>query len=75
MRYVTTYHHPFAWDYYKPTLKYDAIDPQFTRLYTYPHATEAPSSKEFQETWLANINEVLKNTIFILPTLTSGFTR
>lgn len=60
MRFVTTFHHSFTWRYYEPAFKYDAADPQYADLYTHPHAPGAPPSKEYQDTWLAKVCEVLK---------------
>jgi alpha-L-fucosidase len=59
MRFVATFHHGFTWEYYEPAFKYDAADPQFSDLYTYPHAVGAPPARGFQDTWLVKVYEVL----------------
>jgi alpha-L-fucosidase len=60
MRFVATFHHGYAWEYYEPAFQYDAADPQYADLYTSPHAPGTPPSGEFQETWLAKVYEVLE---------------
>jgi alpha-L-fucosidase len=59
MRFVTTFHHSFTWEYYEPAFKYDAADPQYSDLYTYPHAPDAPPTRDYQDMWLAKVYEVL----------------
>ena len=60
LRYVTTFHHGFAWRYYEPAFAYDAADPQYSDLYTEPHNPGAPPSKHYQDKWLAEVYEVLE---------------
>ena len=60
LRYVTTFHHGFAWKYYEPAFAYDAADPQYSDLYTEPHKPGAPPSRHFQDKWLAEVYEVLE---------------
>lgn len=60
MRYVATFHHSFSWEYYEPAFKYDAANPEYSDLYTTPHAVGAPPSKNYQDTWLAKVYEVLE---------------
>jgi alpha-L-fucosidase len=59
MRFVTTFHHSFTWEYYEPAFKYDAADPQCADLYTSVHAAGARPSKQYQDAWLAKVYEVL----------------
>lgn len=60
LRYVTTFHHGFAWKYYEPAFAYDAADPQYSDLYTEPHKPGGPPSRHFQDKWLAEVYEVLE---------------
>jgi alpha-L-fucosidase len=59
LKFLTTFHHGFAWRYFEPSFAYDGADPQYEKLYTYKHAHDAPPSKEFQDQWLAMVNEVV----------------
>jgi alpha-L-fucosidase len=61
LRFVTTFHHGYAWRYYEPAFAFDAADPQYSDLYTEPHQAGAPPSKHFQDKWLAEVHEVLNN--------------
>ena len=60
MRYVTTFHHGYAWRYYEPSFAYDGADAQNSDLYTEPHAKGAPPSKHYLDKWLAEVYEVLE---------------
>ena len=60
LRYVTTFHHGYAWRYYEPAFAYDAADPQYSDLYTEPHSPGTPPSKHYQDKWLAEVYEVLE---------------
>jgi alpha-L-fucosidase len=59
LKFITTFHHGFAWRYYEPAFRFDAADPQFADLYTEVHAPKAPPSRGFQDLWLAKVYEVL----------------
>jgi alpha-L-fucosidase len=59
MKFLTTFHHGFAWRYYEPAFAFDAADPQFSDLYGEPHKAGAPPSRRFLDTWLALVDEVL----------------
>jgi alpha-L-fucosidase len=59
MKFITTFHHGFAWRYFEPSFAYDGADPLNADLYTEVHAPKAPPSKHFQDTWLAMVDEVL----------------
>ncbi len=59
MKFITTFHHGFAWRYYEPAFRFDGADPQNADLYTEVHAKGAPPSRHFQDTWLAMVDEVL----------------
>jgi alpha-L-fucosidase len=59
LKFITTFHHGFAWRYFEPAFKFDAADGKNTDLYTEVHAPKAPPSKHFQDMWLAMVDEVL----------------
>ncbi len=58
LKFITTFHHGFAWRYYEPAFAFDGADPRFARLYTEAHKPGAPPSKAYLEQWLAMVNEV-----------------
>lgn len=60
LRFITTFHHGFAWKYYEPAFAYDAADSRYSDLYTEPHKLGAPPSKHFEDKWLAEVYEVLE---------------
>ena len=57
LKFIMTYHHGFAWKYYKYAFKYDAADSQYELLYTEPHEVGTPLSKRFLDQWLAMVDE------------------
>jgi alpha-L-fucosidase len=59
MKFITTFHHGYAWEYFEPAYEYDARDGKNADLYAEPHAAKAPPSAAFQQQWLAMVNEVL----------------
>jgi len=61
MRYVTTFHHGYAWRYYEPSFQYDGSDPNYSDIYTEAHAPGAPPSEHYLNKWLAEVYEVLEN--------------
>lgn len=60
LKFITTFHHGFAWRYFEPSFKYDGADGKNADLYTEPHDPKAPASRHFQETWLKMVDEVLR---------------
>ena len=60
LKFITTFHHGFAWRYYQPAFAFDAADPRYTKLYTESHKPGDPPSKAFQEQWLAMVNEAVR---------------
>lgn len=60
LRFMTSFHHGFAWRYYEPSFQYDGADPRYADLYTEKHEPKAPPSKHFQDRWLAEVYEVLE---------------
>jgi alpha-L-fucosidase len=61
MKFITTFHHGFAWRYYEPAFAFDGADPRFARLYTEAHKPGAPPSKAYLDQWLAMVNEAVAN--------------
>lgn len=59
LKFITTFHHGYAWRYYEFSFKYDGADPKNADLYTDYHEPMAPPSKKNQDQWLAMVYEVL----------------
>jgi alpha-L-fucosidase len=59
LKFLTTFHHGFAWRYFEPAYAYDAADAQYLDLYGEPHLPGAPPNRRFLDTWLALVDEVL----------------
>ena len=59
LKFITTFHHGFAWQYYEPAFAFDGADPRYALLYTEAHKPGTPPSKAFLEKWLAMVNEVV----------------
>ncbi len=60
LRFVTSFHHGYAWRYFEPSFAYDGANPLDSDLYTTVHAPGAPPSREFQDLWLGKVYEVLE---------------
>jgi alpha-L-fucosidase len=64
LKFVTTFHHSHNWYYYNHSPKYDTGDPEYADLYGPAHSAgrkyDSPN-KEFLETWLAKLKEVIDN--------------
>ena len=60
MKYITTFHHAFAWQYFEPSYKFDAADGTFAGLYCEPHKLGTAPSQPYLDTWLGMVNEVVK---------------
>jgi alpha-L-fucosidase len=59
MKFLTTFHHGFAWRYFEPSHEFDGADPQYADLYADAHLKEAPPNEKFLKTWLALVDELL----------------
>jgi len=59
MKYIATFHHGFAWQYYEPAYKFDAADGKHAGLYCEPHEPGTPPSKAYFDRWLGMVNEVV----------------
>lgn len=59
LKFITTFHHGYAWRYFEPSYAFDGKNPQLWDLYAGPHAIGAPPSPEFLEKWLAMVNEAV----------------
>jgi alpha-L-fucosidase len=60
LKFITTFHHGFAWKYFEPSFEFDGADPRFAALYTESHKPGAPPTKAFQDQWLAMVMEVVE---------------
>ena len=59
LKFITTFHHGYAWRYFEPAFQFDGADGLNTDLYTEVHDHKATASKHFQDMWLAMVDEVL----------------
>jgi alpha-L-fucosidase len=59
LKFLTTFHHGFAWRYFEPAFAFDAADPRYALLYTEVHKPGAPPSKAYLDRWLGMVNEVV----------------
>ena len=59
LKFLTTFHHGFAWKYFEGAFKYDGNDPKYTQLYGEPHSSDAPPTKRYLDQWLGMVKEVL----------------
>ncbi len=60
LKFLTTFHHGFAWRYYEPSFQFDAADGKNHMLYTEPHGPKDPPSRRFQTQWLNMVMEVVR---------------
>jgi alpha-L-fucosidase len=60
LKFITTFHHGFAWRYYEPAFQFDAADGRNLQFYTEPHGPKDPPSRRFQDQWLAMVMEVVR---------------
>jgi alpha-L-fucosidase len=60
LKFITTFHHGFAWEYYEPAYQFDAGDGKNADLYGEPHRKGEPPSERYLKTWLAMVDEVLE---------------
>jgi alpha-L-fucosidase len=49
LKFLTTFHHGFAWRYFEPAFEFDAADGKNFMLYTEPHGAKDPPSQRFQD--------------------------
>ena len=59
LKFITTFHHGWAWRFYEPAYQFDGQDPQYWDLYAGPHPKDAPPSVEYLEKWLAMVDEAV----------------
>jgi alpha-L-fucosidase len=59
MKFITTFHHGFAWQYFEPSYAFDGADGKNADLYGEPHKKGDPPSERFLKTWLAMVDEAL----------------
>ena len=60
MKFIATFHHAFAWQYFEPSYKFDAADGKHAGLYCEPHKPGAPPTAEYLDKWLGMVNEVVE---------------
>jgi alpha-L-fucosidase len=60
LKFLPTFHHGFAWQYFEPAFQFDAADGKNFQLYSEPHAPNTPPSRRFQDQWLAMVMEVVR---------------
>ena len=60
LRFISSFHHGFAWRYFEPSFAFDGAAPETADLYTELHEPKAPPSRHFQDRWLAEVYEVLE---------------
>lgn len=59
MKFIATFHHAFAWEYFDGAYAYDGADPQYADLYGERHGRGDPPSERYLATWLNMVNEVV----------------
>ena len=63
MKFVTSFHHAYSWQYYVHAYDYDAGVPGNESLYCVPHddsiRPNGPEAASFREAWLAKLIEVI----------------
>jgi alpha-L-fucosidase len=59
LKFLTTFHHGFAWRYFEPSYEYDGADRQYWDLYAGPHEKGAPPSEAYLQKWLAMVDEAV----------------
>ncbi|MCK4292026.1 MAG: alpha-L-fucosidase [Planctomycetes bacterium] len=59
MKFIATFHHGFAWQYFEPAYKFDAADGKHAGLYCQPHEPGTPPTKQYLDKWLGMVNEVV----------------
>jgi alpha-L-fucosidase len=60
MMFFTSFHHSYTWGYFINSYQYDGKDKANAALYCEPHDELTPPSRDFLNTWLAMIDEVVK---------------
>ena len=51
MKFITTFHHGFAWRYFEPAFAFDGADPRHALLYTEPTARRRPRRRSRTAGW------------------------
>ena len=59
MKFLTTFHHGFAWRYFETGLECDTGDATYEQLYGGARKRGDPPSTRYLDQWLAMVNEVL----------------
>ncbi len=59
MKFITTFHHAFSWEYFDLAYVYDGVDPRYVDLYGEQHKPGDPPAERYLRTWLNMVNEVV----------------
>jgi len=59
LRFIATFHHAFAWQYYEPSYAFDGADPKYADLYCEAHKPGDPPTRRYLDQWLGKVNEVV----------------
>ena len=59
MKFITTFHHAWSWEYFRPSYEYDAADGKNIELYGEVHKENDPPTERYLKDWLGKINEVV----------------
>ena len=59
MKFITTFHHSYTWEYFRGAYQYDAADKKNIELYGEIHKEGEWPTQRFLDTWLEMINEVV----------------
>lgn len=59
LKFITTFHHGYAWEYYQGAFNYDAADGKNLDLYSEPHKKGDKPTRRYQDQWLAMVQEAV----------------
>ena len=59
MKFMTSFHHGYAWKYFEPAYQFDGADPQYSDLYGDVHKAGEIPNERFQQEWLEKLTEVI----------------
>ncbi len=59
MKFITTFHHAYAWGYYRYSYNYDAADEKNIELYGEVHKEGEKPTQRYLDAWLGMVNEVV----------------
>ena len=59
LKFITTFHHGFAWRYYEPSFAFDGADPATPSSTPRPTSRATARRQAYLDQWLAMVNEVV----------------